>query len=199
MMADAETKNTVEPSKPRASHPAWLATLYIFLVAVLCFVAYQVRLCVAGRPNTPARHFNTGAADPHRPSEQPSSQPWDPTRASQSPLSVTNMTPLDKDPSGLVPPPGAKAISGYQQQPPGEVQQQRTYECPGDLETVKSYYVKLLGREGFTMTPGKPAADSVVLNFIKGVNYGILSLRKNPGQVKMVEIRLIVISVVVSD
>jgi hypothetical protein len=198
-MADDAPKNPIEPSKPRASHPALLLVLYAFLVAVICFVAYQVRLCVAGRPPTSPRQLNMGAGDFRRSSGPPQSQPWDPARASQSPLSMTNLTRLDKDPIGLAPPPGAKAISGYQQQPPGELQQQRTYDCPGDLETVKSYYVKLLGQEGFATTPGKAAADSVVLNFIKGVNYGILSLRKTPGQVKMVEIRLIVISVVTSD
>jgi hypothetical protein len=198
MMADVDTKNALEPVKPHAPHPAWTLLLYVFLAATLCFVAYQIRLCVKGHPPAPPRMPDMGVADIRRP-EPPQSQPWDPAQAGQSPLSEANLTPLNQDPLGLPPPPGAKPISGYEQRPPGRLYQQRTYKCPGDLETLKAYYVKWLGQEGFSLSPEKPAGDSVGLRFTKGGNYGILSLRKIPGQVKMVEIRLIVISVVTSE
>ncbi len=199
MITDVDTKNAVGSPKPRGSRPALTLLLYVFLLATLCFVAYQVRLCVERRSPKPPLPLNTGVADFRRLPKPPQSQPWNPARPGQSALSSVNLTPLDKDPSGLAPPPGAKAISGFEQRPPGQLQQQRAYECPGDLETVKSYYVKLLGREGFALIPGKAVNDAEETSFIKGANFGILSLRKIPGQVKMVGIRLTVISVVTSE
>ena len=198
MMADVETKNALEPVKPRATHPAWSLLLYVFLAATLCFVAYQIRLCVKGHPPAPPRMRDMGAADLRR-AQTPQSQPWNPARAGQFSLSEANLTPLNQDPLGLPPPPGAKPISGYEQRPPGRLQQQRTYRCPGELETVKAYYLKRLGQDGFALSPEKPAGDSAGLTFTKDGNYGILHLRKTPGQVKMVEVRLTVISVVTSE
>ena len=200
MITDVDTKNAAGPSKPRASRPVLSLALYVFLLVTLCFVAYEVRLCMARRsPAPPRRINNTGAADFRHSRQPPQSQSWDPARAGQSALAGTNLTPLDKDPSGLAPPPGAKAGLGFQEQLPGQLEQQRAYECPGDLDAVKAYYAKLLGREGFALNPAKAAGDSVELTFGKGVKYGILSLRKIPGQVKMVKVQLIVISVVTSE
>lgn len=198
MMTDVDTKNALEPVKPRASHPAWTLLLYIFLAATLCFVAYQIRLCVKGQPPAPPRLSDVGAVDLRQPASA-QSQPWNPARPGGFSLSEANMAPLNAAPLGLAPPPGAQSLPGYEQRPPGRLQQQRTYKCPGDLETVKAYYVKRLGQDGFTLIPEKPAGDSVELTFTKGGDYGILSLRKTAGQVKMVEVRLIVISVVISE
>jgi hypothetical protein len=210
-MTDPQTPTNAPPAKPRERIRVATLVLYAFLLATICFVAYQVRLCVV-RQSAPSRStvmkVDVGARDV--------GQPFAPTTQSQ-PVSISglvdtqpafgdSLTVLKSDPGGFVPPAGAKTISdsGYEQRSPGQVQQQMEYQYPGELAAAKDHYVNLLTKAGYAdiperidpKHPPRNPRDAVDLNFTKDLTHVSLVLRKAPGQVKMVRILIVTTNVV---
>jgi hypothetical protein len=209
-MTEPQPPPADQPKKPRQRLPLVTALLYLFLLATVCFVGYQVRLCVIGTstaarmPQAPV--VDTGALKNPKPLyTPPQSQPGNMGGLVETqPAIEANITTIGSDPGGFAPPAGAKAIVGYEQQSPGQVQQQMEYQYPGELEAAKEHYVNLFKKEGFAVIPERPdpkapprdPQDSVNLNFTKDLLHVSLALRKLPGQVKMVRILIVTTNVV---
>lgn len=199
------------PAKPKPGMRKAVLLLYVFLMAAVCFVAYQVRLCVtsANQPTRPARPgglpLNVGAAPMHEPPDTmpEGSGPADaggplPTQPSLG----ANMTELEGDPADIAPPAGAKPLAGYEQTSPGQVQQQREYLWQGDLKAANEYYLKTLAAAGFqlvaqpTSRNAPPPEDRIVQNFTRDLMHMILVLRKEGSEGKMVRILIVTTNVV---
>ena len=193
-MAMTDTNpETTSPAGPSAFRRAVRVGLYVLFLIAACLAAYQARLLVLSHRSPPGPAMVPGA---HRAQPPDTSQPWDlqsPRQAAGAPLAEAGLRPFDKDSGGIAPPPGATAAMGFEQQSEGMTLQQRIYECPGTLETVKSYYAAALARGGFAPVQEKPLPDgSLTMLLAKGTTQVNLALRKTPGQAKMVRVVLIV-------
>ncbi len=58
------------------------------------------------------------------------------------------MAPFDGDPGGFAPPPGAIAMHAFRRATAGQIDCERTYRCPQDIEAVGAHYAGMFKAAG---------------------------------------------------
>jgi len=188
------------PPRPRRI----LSTPAVFvLVAAGVFAAWGVHVLWRGADREPAgplrprRSPRPSVGGPPGAATQPGKAAAGTQPFGEHPLAGLGIAPLQGDPGGIPPPPGAVRRTGLQRRADRQLQQQAIYECDSTVDTVADHYKRVLRSDGFELLTEDVAAgsDRTVLVFWrqKDPARAILLLRNAPGKAKIVRVALTVL------
>lgn len=175
------------PLKARRRAPAWLRyALGVALLGACVFTALQIhQFFVLRRETAPAAPPSPTTTGPALFDPTPLTSPLD---LKDMPAQAGRMSSFAGHPADLTPPPGAKAIDGWQQQSYGGVRQLRIYQCLGDIDAIARHYARAAEDRGLvaasaasTSSPAR-SAGVTVLRFTGENLYVSVALRQENTQ-----------------
>ena len=179
-MIVTDSSDQRESESRRPSGGRWRYVLGVAAVVVCVFTALQVREFFLAGP--------AGSPSGSPPGVIPTTQAWQTDAdAAGNPMALRHAAEregaLEKwtgDPAGLSPPPGASAMTGWQQRSYGSTRQTRTYDCHQPLDEVANHYRRAATDKGLTHLTEHPSPGEVQLQWLAPDLHVMVNIRQEP-------------------
>lgn len=180
------------PDVPPRRRGRW--ALYLLLVASGLFAAWQIYVFASSvRRSAGPGALNAGVCKP-APGSPPATMPLDPLDVRGDPLGRMGLAPLEGDPGGIAPPPGARRLGARRRRADGQVWLEGRYDYDGTLDAAVEHYRRIAAARGLRGIGDREVRFGWRQVIFDGEEVLLrISLRKKPSDDKIVRLVVVVI------